>query len=101
MTHWSKTTGVAAVLSMYVIGGSMILWGPPPVKAVGAAWMVMPGMDPLMFSFGYWAGRNIGHGNDDRPGLVETFTGNVDVFLEDECDPFHPDWSKRCLRTLI
>ena len=95
MTHWSKATGVTAVVSMYLIQASMIIWGPPPVKALGIAWAATPGMDPLMFSFGYWAGSGIGHGGDLEK--VDVFTGLISEFVEDECDPFHPDWAQRCL----
>ena len=92
MTHWSKTTGV----TMYLIQAAFLLWGPPPLKAFAGVWIVTPGMDPLMFAFGYWAGSGIGHG-DDQIEMVDVFTGLISEFKDEECDPFHPDWAQRCL----
>ncbi len=100
MTHWSKATGVTAVVSMYLIQASMIIWGPPPVKALGIAWAATPGMDPLMFGFGYWLGSGIGHGDDDIR-VIDTFSGLTKIMSQDDCDPFHPDWAKRCMPTLL
>ena len=95
MTHISKHTGVAAVVVQYLLQAGMILWGPPPVKAAGVAWAAAPGADVLAYSFGYWAGSGIGH--SDRVDKLDVFTGLVEVFSDDECDPFHPDWAQRCI----
>lgn len=96
MTHWSKATGITAVVGMYLIQASFLLWGPPPLKAFAGLWIVTPGMDPLMFAFGYWVGSGIGHG-DDSPSRMDVFTGLLDEFDYDECNPFHPDWARRCI----
>ncbi len=96
MTHWSKATGVTAVVATYLIQAGLIIWGPPPAKAFGIAWASMPGMDPIFYSLGYWAGSGIGHG-DDLPSKIDVFTGIISEFEEDECDPFHPDWARRCI----
>jgi len=97
MTHWSKATGTGAVVASYLLQAGMILWGPPPVKAFGLAWAAFPGMDPIIFGIGYSVGAGIGH-SDDEILKVDVFTGLVSVFKEPECNPFHPDWSKRCLK---
>jgi hypothetical protein len=97
MTHWSKTTGTIALGSMYLIQASMIIWGPPPVKAFGLAWAVIPMMDPFVFGLGYAAGSGIGH-DEGEISKYDVFTGLVSVFEEPKCNPFDPDWSKRCLK---
>lgn len=97
MTHWSKTTGTAAVITMYLIQATMIVWGPPPIKALGVAWAAFPLMDPFVFGLGYAAGSGIGHrkGEIDK---VDVFTGLVTIMEKPNCNPFDPDWSKRCLK---
>ena len=45
-------SGAALVGSTYVAQAAMILWGPPPVKALGAAWVAVPMGDPFVFHFG-------------------------------------------------
>lgn len=97
MTHWSKATGTAAVISMYLIQATMIIWGPPPVKAFGVAWAAFPTMDLMVFTLGYTLGSGIGHSTDGISKL-DVFTGLVSVFEEPECNPFDSDWSKRCLQ---
>ncbi len=95
MTHWSKATGIGLVVTTYLIQASMIIWGPPPVKAFGIAWAATPGQDPIWYGIGYWAGSGIGHGDDLE--RIDVFTGLISEFDADECDPFHPDWAQRCL----
>lgn len=98
MTHWSKVTGPAAVAAVYLGLSAAILWGPPPLKAIAGALIVpLPpyATEAAAYSFGWWLGSGIGHG-DDPPSNVDVFTGLLES-LTDECDPFHPDYYRRCI----
>ena len=46
--------GSAFLFGSYIIQGGMILFGPPPVKAAGAAFAAFPGMDPVIFGLGVY-----------------------------------------------
>ena len=44
--------GSVALGSTYIIQAGMILWGPPPVKALGIGWVAVPMGDPFVFGLG-------------------------------------------------
>ena len=44
--------GTALLGATYGVQAAMIIWGPPPVKALGAAWVVAPMADPIVFGLG-------------------------------------------------
>ncbi len=44
--------GGVALVSTYMLQASMIIWGPPPVKALGVAWVAFPMGDPFVFGLG-------------------------------------------------
>jgi len=97
MTHWSKATGIAAVVGVYLALAAAVAYGPPPVK-VAAGWLMVPGppyiMETVVYAFGYGLGSGIGH--DDPISKMDVFTGLIED-VTDECDPFHPDYYQRCL----
>jgi hypothetical protein len=44
--------GGTVLAATYFTQAAMILWGPPPVKAVGVAWVAFPMGDPFAFGLG-------------------------------------------------
>jgi len=49
--------GSSALITMYVIQGGMVYFGPPWMKAAALTWILTPMLDPMMFGFGISIGN--------------------------------------------
>jgi len=92
MTHWSFRAGTTFVILTYLAQATMIIWGPPPVKAFGIAWLSMPGLDPITFGIGAAIAADWGHGAEAATPLVAESVKQINHWGAGYCDPDDPPW---------
>ena len=49
--------GTAFVVTPYVVGAAIVVFGPPPLKPVGASMLIPGPSDPILFAMGYYIGE--------------------------------------------
>jgi len=92
MTHWSWRAGTGLVVLTYLAQATMIIWGPPPVKAIGIAWISFPMLDPITFGIGAAIAADWGHGGETATPLVAESERSIQILKAGYCDPDDPPW---------